>query len=217
MEINQKFLTPVKKIFLGVLIYVIAGLIYSVVNPLMLFGGGAVVKSFYYTATAAIVVGYVFAFIGLNDFKNVTEDADRKAVELIRTGYIFLAASVLLKSVLFNCTLTSEWIVDPFVLVSAIMLVIGYSKLSKSGVFNKAMKDGFSILFLATVFILVSACFDFIPFTGKILRATFNFSGCPSSECDIVSEVLWAIFNFSGLIITLIGWNKVKRGAVKAK
>jgi hypothetical protein len=199
MEINPKYLTPVKKIFLGVLIYVIAGLIYSVVNPLhsLKLGWIVAVESFYYTTVAAIVVGCVFALIGLNGFKNVVENADQKAAKLVYTGYIIFLASVFL-----NITFISEWVIDVFALVSAIILIIGYSKLKKSEILNKEMKDGFSILFLAAVFILIGACFNLIPVAGKILWAT---------------KSLWAIFNFSSLIITLIGWNKVKRGAVKAR
>jgi hypothetical protein len=182
--------TSVKKIFFGVLIFVIAGLIYSVTDhtfALLIVW----LKILNYVALGGIIVGYVFTFIGLSGFKNAAQnDADKKSIGLVRTAYILLVLSAGIDFIPLM-----GWVAGILSLISAIVLLMGYSKLRKSVVFNRKMLGGFSILFIAAILILVGEGLDFIPLVGNIL---------------------WAIFNFVGLVVTLIGWNKVKGGAVRA-
>jgi hypothetical protein len=192
---KSKFLMPVKKIFLGVMLYVIAGLIFSVVSPLhSLTVFGPVVWIFYHTCLATIMVGYIFTFIGLNGFKSAVAEADAKIVGIVCTSYILLVIAAGI-----NCISGIEWVAGILALISAILLMVGYGKLKKSQTFNKEMKGGFSILFLAAILV----------FIAEILGLIF----CWLSGVGII---LWSIFNFPAMIITLIGWNKVKRGALKA-
>jgi hypothetical protein len=184
---------PAKKVFIGVLIYALAGLVYSVINPLhslLPLGGGPVVTSSYYAALAAIIVGYVFTFIGLNGFRQFVDSVDKKSIGSVRMSYIILVIAAIA-----DCMPFMEWIAGVLTFISAIVLVMGFSKLKKSNNFNVDMKRGFSTLFIASILILVGECLDFIPLAG---------------------DYLWGVFNFIALIVTIIGWSKVKSGAAKA-
>jgi hypothetical protein len=204
---ESKLLAPSKKIFLGVLIYVIAGLIYSVVDPyiaglkkiteLALSNNVHITIPLFpriikWIALAGIICGYVFTFMGLNDFKAVSAKSEAKAVGLIRLGYILFVIAAAINYIDVSFMNRSGTILAT---LAPVFLIMSYSKLKNAEVYKKNMKSGFSVLLLAAIITFVGEGLDFIPAIGSILRAI----------CIVPA-----------LVITLIGWDKIKRGAVKA-
>ncbi|MDR1973518.1 MAG: hypothetical protein LBQ31_02470 [Bacteroidales bacterium] len=234
MQKESKLVAPIKKIFIGVLICVVAGLIYSVVNQLRLlmpFGHGAAVLIFYNLGLAGLITGYVFMFLGLKGFEGVAEQTDKKPIRFLVVSPVFLTVSALMAmaasfavfaesfttsaGILYlRCTCVGAHILA---ILSAVLLVIGYAKLKKSESFNEAMKGGFSIIFTAALLILICECLNFGTYVSKEI---FEFAPATAARC--CSYFMYSVgyiqgaIGIAGLLIALVGWNKVKRGSVKS-
>jgi hypothetical protein len=218
MEERSKLLAPVKKIFLGVIVYVIAGMVYSIVAPMESLDEesvGAIVSV--YCSLTALAIGYALALVGTVDFQKEVSDSAKKAVYLIKTGFIiFIVAAIFemigeVREMKPDIIITVGAITTIVLNIAApIVFLIGYCNLKKENFFNKEIRKGFSILFSASLVMLVGYL---LRLTGSVLS-----KGCEdvSSVYCIIVIVLWAVFIFAGFIMTLLGWNKVKRGAVKS-
>ncbi|MDR1863996.1 MAG: hypothetical protein LBR08_00300 [Bacteroidales bacterium] len=188
------------KIFKGILLFSLAGIVYSIVDPIeslvgtvdtlsSVSGGGGVagsgVLSFIsYALLALIAIGYVLTLMGLGGFRNVLSDVDSDAVGKIRMGFILALVAVGVD--FFPLT---GWIVGVLNIIAFILMLVGYSALKESGSFPTQARGGAFTLFVAMILLIVGEVLDFIPLVGDY----FN-----------------ALFHLVSYILLLMGWAKIK-------
>jgi hypothetical protein len=185
MTLNSWF-ELTKKIFLGVLLYSIANVLYSIVDPISsLTSFGSSVESFVggssklsgvaaffniltYLLLAGVVVGYALFLLGLTNFSKILDNSDRNAVESVRNGAIVMLVG---------------YIVDVFIsgfvgiilyIVGFILMLLGYSRLKSSPTFPEKARYGASKLFTAMILSLIGAILWFIPLAGGIINAILS-------------------------------------------
>ncbi|MDR2556732.1 MAG: hypothetical protein LBC49_03360 [Bacteroidales bacterium] len=224
MEEQSKLLAPVKKIFLGVMVFTISGLVYSIVAPIEFFdkgGVGAIVSV--YCSLTALTIGYILALAGTIDLQKEAGDPAKKAICLIKTGFIALIAANIFEMVgevreMAPAIFITVGAVASTILnvVAAIIFLIGYCSLKKEKFFNKEIRCGFSILFSGALVMLTGSLFGSVKYLFGPVGLLGNCEdGSPALFC-VLYAILWAALVFAGFIMALLGWNKVKRGAVKS-
>ena len=185
MNQNQTLWTEsTKKIFTGVLVYSVAGVIHSVVEPINSlmsglssvasfasggqesFGGG--LQIFMYLLLAAIVGGYFLYFTGLTSFAKILEEEDANAVIRIRLGALLMMIAALVSAFLWGLLGGIVY------LIGFVLMMLGFSHLKKSTSFPEKARVGASRLFLAMVLAIVGAVIGLIPFVGAIIEALLS-------------------------------------------
>ena len=188
-----------KKIFYGILLYSIAGILYGIFDPInSLVGTGNMISSFAgggsmpgggFISTlcnlllAAIIIGYILAFLGLTGFKKILGTEDASAIGKVRTAFILaiIAAGV-------DFIPLMGWAAGIINIIAFILMLLGYAALKKSTTFPELARKGASTLFIALILLLIGALISFIPFIGSIING---------------------VLGIIAYIMTLVGWKKI--------
>ncbi|MDR2292542.1 MAG: hypothetical protein LBE11_03610 [Prevotellaceae bacterium] len=172
-----------KKIFLGVLLYSIANVLYLIVDPISSLtsfvdsvGTFAVGSSpvsgiavFFdiltYLLLIGIAGGYVLFLLGLTNFSKILEMSDRNAVESVRNGAIVMIVGAVVDVLIWG------FIGLIIYIVGFILMIMGYSKLKNSPTFPQKARNGASKLFTAMLLSLIGAILGLIPLIGGFINA----------------------------------------------
>ncbi|MDR2562908.1 MAG: hypothetical protein LBC98_03085 [Prevotellaceae bacterium] len=203
MNQNQVLWTETtKKIFFGVLLYSIAGILHSIVAPVSSLIGsmsdmasfasggkesvGDGLQIFVYLLLAGIVGGYILYFIGLTAFAKILDKDDGKAVLNVRLGAILMMIAAVVSE------LASSIAGGIIYLIGFIIMMLGFSKLKKSSSFPTKATKGASKLFVAMVLAIIGAIVGLIPLVGAVIEGIL----------DIISFILilsgWATIKNAG-------------------
>lgn len=182
-----------KQMYYGVLIYSLCGVVANVVSPIISIssgvsmlsgngGGGGV--AFNAIISLAIIAGYVMFFLGLKDFRNVVNLQDKDAVQKLFTATIISIAGYVLGLIPL-----AGWILKGIcVIVSCIMMLLGYSALRNSQTFPTIAREGASKLYTAMILSIIGAVIGLIPVVGGFIGGIL----------DIIA-----------FIMIIIGWKKI--------
>jgi hypothetical protein len=190
------------KIFKGILLTSLAGIVYSIVDSIESlvgsllgaansFGGGSgggtvsdILSYISYALMALIIIGYVLTLMGLGGFRNVLDSKDSASVGKVRTGFILGIVAIGVDFIPLM-----GWAAGVLNIIAFILMLIGYSALKGSETFPTKARSGASTLFIAMILLVVGEVLDLIPLIGDY----FN-----------------ALFHFIAYILTLVGWAKIK-------
>ncbi|MDR3287274.1 MAG: hypothetical protein LBT27_07520 [Prevotellaceae bacterium] len=192
-----------KKIYTGVLLYSLLGILYAIISPVIsLIGGvadfankaGAEVSVsgldiFNYILLAGIIIGYLLFFVGLTNFAQILESKDGKAVLGVRNGAILMILASICPLIGLPDILGA--IIN---IVGFILMLLGYSSLKNSATFPSNARVGASNLFTAMILSLIGAIIGIIPLVGGFVNA---------------------ILSLIAFILVLSGWAKIKNTATK--
>ncbi|MDR0421260.1 MAG: hypothetical protein LBH30_07435 [Prevotellaceae bacterium] len=173
-----------KKIFLGVLLYSVANVLYTIVDPISslasfgsnvdsLLNGGSSglsgIAAFFniltYVLLAGILIGYALFLLGLTNFSKLLEGSDRNAAESVRNGALVMIIGAIVDFFI------SGFIGIILYIVGFILMLLGYSKLKSSPTFPEKARNGASKLFTAMLLSLVGAILWLIPIVGGFINA----------------------------------------------
>lgn len=182
-----------KQMYYGVLIYSLCGVLANVIGPIntlssglsMISGnGGGGGGTFNIIISLAIIAGYVMFFLGLKDFRNVVNIQDKDAVQKLFTATILSIVGYLL-----GLIPVAGWLLKGIcVIVSCIMMLMGYSALKKSQTFPAIAREGASKLHTAMVLSIIGAVIGLIPLVGGVIGGIL----------DIIA-----------FIMIILGWKKI--------
>ena len=145
-----------------------------------------------YTFELFAIAGYAIFFTAIGKFSKIQKDEeDSRAVRMIRTSYILLAAGTLVGYLFLVGTIIKAILF----ITSYILLIIGYSRLKNSQRIPEKGRKGAGKLFLCAILGLVASILGAIPLAGDFIEGVMQL----------------AIF-----IIALIGWSQIKNGAPEA-
>jgi len=199
-------------IFLGVLLYSIAGAVYpifSFINSLAsagaklakMAGGSSVdfsaIAIICYILLAAIIFGYYLYLKGLSDFEKVNEPADAENVKKLRTATILVLAGmgvIFIFGFIPFAGFVGGLIGGILNIVAYILMLLAFSALKSSSTFPSTARSGAGMLFVAMILLLCAALLGLIPFIGGILNI-------------IISAIAF--------VMVIIGWLKIKNAATE--
>ena len=145
-----------------------------------------------YTFELFAIAGYAIFFTAIGKFSKIQKDEeDSRAVRMIRTSYILLAAGTLVGYLFLVGTIIKAILF----ITSYILLIIGYSRLKNSQRIPEKGRKGAGKLFLCAILGLVASILGAIPLAGDFIEGVMQL----------------AIF-----IIALTGWSQIKNGAPEA-
>lgn len=189
-----------KKIYNGVLLYSIAGIIYAIFEPIndlqdtantfssladgggkSTFGDSDVVK---YSLLACIIIGYFLFLKGLKVFATLLEPADQTALGKVRTGVILSLIATGVDFIPFF-----GWAAGILNIIAFILMIIGYAALKNSPTFPDKARKGASRLFISMILLIIGGLLGFIPIAGGFIEMIF----------DIIA-----------FIMVLSGWKTIK-------
>jgi uncharacterized membrane protein len=199
-------------IFYGVLIFSLAGIVKAILSPIAAImetasglsslsggdlsgffggsGGDTLSVIVDWIAPIAVILGYILYLSGLGGFKKLLGGADGPAVGKVRTGAILVIIGIVVKWIPFI-----GWIFGGILSVIGFILgVVGFSKLKNSSSFPESARKGASKLFTALILLIIGWVIGLIP---------------------IVGDWIESIFEFIALILTLVGWAKIKNTQVQ--
>ncbi|MDR0756795.1 MAG: hypothetical protein LBF85_03005 [Tannerella sp.] len=201
MTKNEQWSKATAMIFNGILLYSIAGILHSIVDPIESImsaantfspfaGGGNVpgadgLSNFLLLLTAAIIGGYVMYMLGLGRFAEILDAGDSAAVRKIRTGVILgMVGEVMTQFPLVG------WLIGGIInIVAFILMMTGYSALKSSPTFPAAARSGAGKLFASQILLIIGTLLGWIPFIGGV------FEG---------------ILDLVAFILLLVGWAAIK-------
>jgi hypothetical protein len=180
------WLKTTRKIFLGVLLYSISGILYAIVEPIgSLVGGFSDAVSFVqrgsfdggtnffeilsYLCLAGIIAGYALFLLGLINFAKILDGDDRKSAEMLRNGAVLMILAGLLPFLRLPGILIA--VVN---IVGFILMLLGYSKLKSSVTFPAKARVGAAKLFLSMILLIIGAVIGLIPLIGGIIGAILS-------------------------------------------
>lgn len=184
---QQQWKSTVMNIIYSIIIYAVAGILAGV------FGAFGTLNS---TANALKWVffiieigGFVWYFMNLTKFITLQKnDADSAAVSGVRLAYIISIVGVLLSMIP-----AVGWIFGLICsIVSLVLLIINFGKLSNSTILPQGAKEGANLLKVSVIVSLVGAVLGIIPAVGWIFALL----------CGIVS-----------IVLLFMGWSKVAANA----
>ena len=183
-----------KKIFYGILMYSIAGILHGILDPIsslesavsMFSGssGGGLIGTICYILMAAIIVGYVLTFLGLSGFRKILEEEDASSIGKVRMAFIL---AIIAAGVGF---IPLDWVSGILNIIAFILMLLGYSALKKSTTFPEMARKGASTLFIALILLLVGTLIGFIPLVGSIIKG---------------------VLSIIAYIMTFVGWKKIAK------
>ncbi len=144
---------------------------------------------------AGMVVGYVLYVIGLGNLGTILKDRDSEAIGRVRIGAVILIAASILS------VFIPSWIVWIAELVAYIMMFMGFNVLKKSTAIDAKAARGFSQLFMAIVFILITIG----------LNLTLGWIPIIGWGVDVVVWILEVV----AFIMIITGWRTVKNSPAK--
>ncbi|MDR2042219.1 MAG: hypothetical protein LBP98_07890 [Tannerella sp.] len=206
MTKNELWLKKTNAVFNGILLYSIAGVLHSILDPIeslmsgldtiSSLGGGNVAGAdglsiFLYLLTAAIIGGYVMFLLGLGGFAALLEGDDKAAVGKIRTGVLLGLAGEMISLIPLI-----GWVIGGILNIIAFFLMMtGYSTLKNSPTFPAAAREGAGKLFTSQILLLIGVVLGWIPLIGGF------FEG---------------ILDLIAFILLLIGWSAIKNANPEA-
>ncbi|MDR0437613.1 MAG: hypothetical protein LBH22_04845 [Bacteroidales bacterium] len=203
----QMWSNSINSVFIGVLLYSIAGAIYPIFSFFKSFTKlasalqGKVdttpIAIITYLLLAAIIFGYYLYLKGLTDFEKVTEPADSKNVKSLRTATILVLIGwglVFLFGFVPFAGWVGKWIGGILNIVAYILMLLAFSGLKTSSTFPTVARAGAGMLFVAMILLLCAAVLNWIPFIGGILNI-------------IISVVAF--------IMVIMGWLKIKSASAE--
>ncbi len=186
MEItNATWKNATSKIFTGVMLFSLAGIVGAIISAIALISGsmGGVFAITLLVAIATIL-GYILYLIGLGNFKNILSGTDSAAI-----SRVWLAAILSIVGVIIGLIPVAGAIISTIIAIIAYILnVMAFSSLKNSVTFPAQAKSGASKLFTAYILYLI----------GGICTLT------------IVLAPVGGILNLIAFIMILIGWNNIK-------
>ncbi len=190
---KNAWMTVTKQMYYGVLIYSICGVLANVVGPISTVSSGISMVSgnggggggvFNIIISLAIIAGYVMFFLGLKDFRAVVNIQDRDAVQKLFTATIISIVGYVL-----GLIPVAGWLLKGIcVIVSCVMMLIGYSALKKSQTFPTLACEGASKLYTAMILSIIGAVIGLIPLVGGVIGGIL----------DIIA-----------LILIILGWKRI--------
>jgi uncharacterized membrane protein len=207
MTQNEKWSKETTAIFYGILLYSIAGIVSSIVDPIesvisgvssiFSYAGGYdsgpnFLTVFSYLLQVGIIGGFIMFLLGLGGFRQILETNDAAAVGKIRTGVILgLIASVIDFIPLIG------WLIAGIInIVAFILMLSGYSSLKNSPTFPNNARRGAGQLFTSQVLLLIGGIIGvllgWIPILG------------------IVISIFKGILGIIAFILLLSGWAVIK-------
>jgi hypothetical protein len=211
----QVWSNSTKAIFLGVILYSVAGVLYPIfdfvnsmaeaVNTVSKYATGSKAMDFsllaiiVYLLLAAIIFGYYLYLKGLIDFEKAVDPADAENVKKVRTATILVLIGFGLTLVFSILPIFGDFM-SGFIggilnIVAYILMLIAFSGLKNSSTFPKIAQQGANFLFVAMILLLCAVVLGWIPFIGGVM--------------EIIVSVVAFIF-------VLLGWLKIKSAAVTA-
>ena len=169
-----------KKIYQGVLIYSICGVLDSIISPIVsLTGKASAIASFAGGGSGGfsgifsaenilpllIIVGYIMYLLGLNEFKKILPAGDSSSV-----GKILTATILVIVAMFIGFLPLMGWVKGILSIIAFILMIIGYSNLKDSGTFPEMARKGASKLFTAMILSLVGVVIGFIPLVGGFIK-----------------------------------------------
>lgn len=149
-------------------------------------GMGDVVEKIF---SLLVLVGYYLFFRSLTRFMRLQSDTrDREDVARVRIGYILMVVALFVDFIPLIGGLVSFILI----IVSYAKMLSGYSGLKRSLTFPSEAREGASVLFSCTIWILIGCILSFIPLIGSIIEGI----------------ILLVTF-----FMILEGWGHIKNGA----
>jgi hypothetical protein len=185
-QIIERWSIETKKVFNGILLFVLSGIVYNILSPIESLLGmtdvGDTLSIICKLLLVGIIAGYVLTLLGLSNFATILEDADGAAIRKVRLAFILVLISTGLEFVpLLGIVCTVLYI------VAYIIMLQGYSALKKSPTFP-ATKAA-STLFTAMILLLIGVILDFIPLVGDFLEG---------------------VLSIIAYVMMFLGWSKIK-------
>ncbi|MDR2120322.1 MAG: hypothetical protein LBP64_05540 [Tannerella sp.] len=196
MTKNESWSKATTAIFNGILLYSIAGVLKSIVDPIeslmsivgSVSGGNDVadgLTAFTYLLSAGIIGGYVLYLLGLNSFGEILEANDSASVGKIRTGVILGLVGIVL-----GLLPLAGWILGGIAnIIAFIMMMTGYSALKNSQTFPARARRGAGTLYTSQILLIIGVVLGWIPVLGGV------FEG---------------ILGLIAFILVLSGWSTIK-------
>jgi hypothetical protein len=197
-----------KKIYYGVLLYSLVGLVYpffkainsitssasGLVNLAGSFGegfsGGRSVglvangtQTVVYIMLGAIIVGYILYISGLGAFAKMFEAPEKDSVGSVRNGAIVMIVATLAEMFVWS------WLASIIYLVGFIIMMVGFSGMKKSTTLPRRAISGASTLFTSMILLIIGFIIGLIPFVGGFIEG---------------------IFCLIAFIMNISGWAKIK-------
>lgn len=200
MEKNLQLWQKVTKaIFTGVLLYSVANVLHSILDPIFgmistasdlasgdIFGGGIDgYDIFLYILLVGVLIGYYLFLKGLGDFRPMLEPADANSINQVRNGVILGILGTLAAFIP-----VAGWIIAIILnIIGFIFMLLGYSALKTSSTFPMLGRNGASKLFMAMILTLVGVILGIIPVVGGFIAM---------------------ILGIVAFFLTLSGWASIK-------
>ncbi|GHU86547.1 hypothetical protein FACS1894153_3820 [Bacteroidia bacterium] len=199
-SITPEWKASTSKIFFGILVYVFAGIVASILSPVadlldtgaslanLVNGGGStptgivVLNWIVRILNLGIIAAIVVIYFGLLGMEKTVEGSDKKAVGQLKLAFI-------LSAVAFFVGLFWDFGESILNIIAFIFMFIGYSGLKKSTTLSELAKKGASLNYVAAILAIVGFCVGIIPFVGGIIEAGLV----------VVAYIL-----------TFVGWGKIK-------
>lgn len=198
MELNVTgWKESTSKIFSGVLLFSLSGIVGGVIGGILTFAGAPGVAMWIAVlAGIASILGYVLYIQGLGGLQGILQGEDAAAISKVKTAAILLivgaVVTVILSIVPFLGSVVGGIISGILNLIGCILCVLAFSALKKSTTFPAAAMGGVSKLFTAYVLNLISY--------GLILT--------------VILAVVAPILSLIAFIMIIIGWANVKNAEV---
>jgi uncharacterized membrane protein len=216
---QQEWSKATSTIFYGVLIFSLAGIVEAILSPIAklteaaskvsnlsggfggLFGGSSGSSSgdgdtlsliIEWIAPIAVILGYIMYLSGLGSFRKLLDKNDGLAVGKVRTGVILMIVGIAVKWI----PLIGDFLGAIISIIGFILAMVGFSKLKNSSSFPEDACKGASMLFTAQILLIIGWIIDFIPLIGGWIDAILSFIAL--------------------LILTLVGWAKIKNAQVQS-
>jgi hypothetical protein len=209
---NEMWSKSTKAIFLGVLLFSIAGVLHPIIDwadalvNVKLYAGIKLAKAFgasvpfgervtglavmAWILLAAIIAGYYLYLKGLTEFEKAVDPADSEGVKKIKTATILVLVGM---GVIFLFGILGismgGFIGGVLNIVAYVLMLLGYSALKSSSTFPEAARSGANMLFVSMILLLCAVVLGWIPFVGGILKM-------------IVSVIAF--------LMVFMGWSKIK-------
>lgn len=199
MELNVSvWKTSTAKIFTGVLLFSLSGIVGGLVAVMALASGslGGALWIGLLTGVATIL-GYVFYLMGLGELQGTLEGEDAANIGRVKLAAILLiigaVVSILLSVIPFLGTVVGSMISGILNIIGCILCVMAFSALKKSTTFPQSAMNGISKLYVAYLLNLIA----------YVLYIT------------VLLAIVGPILNLIAFILILVGWGNVKNAQVE--
>lgn len=184
MQNRQLWQQSVDMIIKSIWIYTIAtilaaifGGIDSIIKPVNFMqmlsgeGGGGAVGTLETICNILAIVGYVLFFINIKKFTDAqTTEQDRQSAKNIYLAYLLLILAIVVGFIPVVGGIGALVLI----IISYVKMFSGYKGLRDSATLLPEAKNGAGILYKCTLWVLIGAILNIIPFVGGFLDAVIN-------------------------------------------